>query len=207
MRYLNDEWTEVQLIVRSDGLLIDDIAKNILISNGAYQDVKLGGFVISKGGMPWFYSVFLPAHELIVLPISVPYNPEWYSPPSPPVAFDNIPTVFHGFPHSENMMISYFITPECMNPFLATWQEREKVWKAQDKIYTPENAVNDCWIFIATIGESIQMSYTRIDEANQRQARHAELQAIIDDVANESAYRVGIETGRIYSDHTHFKKI
>lgn len=50
---------------------------------------------------------------------------------------------------------------------------------------------------IATLRESIEMSYVMIDEANGRRASKAELEAIVDDKDGASALRVALEAGRL----------
>jgi hypothetical protein len=50
---------------------------------------------------------------------------------------------------------------------------------------------------IATLRESIEMSYVMIDEAHERRASKAELKVIVDDEHGASALRVALEAGRL----------
>jgi len=200
MSYLADEWTEALLIVRIDGEPIDDSTRLTLACSGAYEDCAIGGFVVEAGGMPVSYSVLLPLHNLVVLSVSVPYNPGWFGRPSPPPVFENLSADFSGYPH-DNSTIAYWFVRSDLKPFSATWCETE--WKAFGRSYSPDQALRDGWKVVSTLNEALQMTYTRIDEANRRRATHAELDAIALDEEGESALRVGIATGRIVVQELH----
>jgi hypothetical protein len=195
MPYLNDKWTEAQLIVRADGAPITEDARADLARSGAYEDHGVGGFVVEAGGMPVSYFVLLPLHNLVVLPVSVPYNPGWFSKPSPAPVFESLPAAFTGFPHGNSELAAYWFVRSGMKPFMATWCDNE--WRSSGQCFSPEQTVREGWIVLATISEAVQMNYVRIDEANLRRASHAELEAISLNKDGESALRVGVATGRI----------
>lgn len=196
-RYLAEEWTEVQIVVRKDGKPIDDTAHATLLASSAHFDRDLGLFVLEAGGMPMSYAVFLPAHELTVLPVSVPYNPTWFCEKSPYPKFDSLPLAFDGFPLKDDPpFIGYwFLRRGVRQPFLSMW--RDGRWSHPDGRKSPVEVVEEGWQLIATMRESLEMTYVRIDEANERRANRAELDAIIADADGASAMRVALEAGRL----------
>ncbi|HGO6075404.1 TPA: hypothetical protein ACK3Q6_008061 [Burkholderia cepacia] len=197
MRYLAEEWTEVQVIVRKDGRPIDGSAHAGLSSSGAHFDADLGLFVIEAGGMPASYAVFLPTHELTVLRLSVPYNPAWYSERSPYPKFEELPLVFTGHPIDDALpyIPHWFLRRGCKRPFLSSY--RDGGWSSDNGRVSPVDAVAQGWQVIATLRESIEMSYVMIDEAYARRASKAELKAIVQDEDGAAALRVAVEAGRL----------
>lgn len=196
-KYLAEEWTEVQIVVRADDMPIDSAAHANLLSSGAHFDADLSAFVIEAGGMPWSYSVFLPAHGLTVRPASVPYNPAWYGSKSPYPKFDDLPLVFSGHPlDGDPSFVAYwFLRRGVKQPFMSSW--RDGTWSSPVGRMSPDEAVSEGWQMIATMRESIEMSYVMIDEANERRASKAELKAIVEDDDGASALRVALEAGRL----------
>lgn len=193
--YLNDEWTEAQLITRTDGESICEEARSELARSGAYEDQAIGGFVVEAGGMPVSYCVLLPLHSLIVLSVSVPYNPAWFSSPSPPPVYESLPAEFTGYPHDISGVAAYWFVRSDQRPFMATWCGKE--WRSSGRHYSPDQVICEGWKVIATLSEALQMTYKRIDEAHLRRASHAELDAISLGEDGDSALRVGLATGRI----------
>ncbi|CAG9236008.1 hypothetical protein PSP6_690122 [Paraburkholderia tropica] len=196
-RYLAEEWTEVQIVVRKDGQPIDATAQAYLAAAGTHFDCDLGVFVREAGGLPLSYAAFLPMHELTVLSVSVPYNPAWYGKKSPYPKFDNLPPVFDGYPlKGEPSFVGYwFLRRGVSQPFMSMW--REGGWSQPDGRKSPGEVVAEGWQLIATMRESLEMTYVRIDEANERRAGSAELDAIIQDADGASAMRVALEAGRL----------
>lgn len=196
-KYLAKEWTEVQIVVRADDKPIDGSAHANLLASGAHFDADLGAFVVEAGGMPWSYSVFLPAHELTVRPVSVPYNPAWYGSKSPYPNFDDLPPVFSGYPlDGDPSFVAYwFLRPGVKQPFMSSWHDAS--WSNPTGRKSPDEAVAEGWQMIATLRESIEMSYVMIDEANARRASKAELEEIVADEDGASALRVALEAGRL----------
>lgn len=196
-KYLAEEWTEVQIVVRMDDQPIDDSARANLLASGAHFDSDLSVFVLEAGGMPWSYSAFLPAHELTVRQVSVPYNPSWYGSKSPYPKFDALPLVFGGHPlDGDPSFIAYwFLRRGVKQPFMSSW--RDGTWSSPAGRMSPDDVVADGWQMIATMRESIEMSYVMSDEANARKASKAELEAIVADEDGASALRVALEAGRL----------
>ncbi|CAG9183837.1 hypothetical protein LMG32289_05437 [Cupriavidus pampae] len=147
--------------------------------------------------MPWSFSAFLPAHQLTVRRVSVPYNPAWYGKRSAYPKFDELPLVFDGFPPNggASCVTYWFVRRADNQPFMSTWYEGS--WRTPNGQTSPADTVSEGWQMIASLRESLEMSYVMIDEANAGQASHGELNAIVDDTAGLSALRVALEAKRL----------
>ena len=196
-KYLAEEWTEVQMVVRKDGKPIDPTAQAYLDAAGTHFDCDLGAFVREAGGLPMSYAAFLPMHELTVLSVSVPYDPAWYGPKSPYPEFEELPPVFSGYPlDGDPSFIAYwFLRRGVARPFMSTWHKDN--WSSPDGPLSPAETVAQGWQMIATMRESLEMTYVRIDEAHERHASKAEVEAIVSDKDGASALRVALEAGRL----------
>lgn len=197
MTYLTDEWTEVQIVARKDGLPIDEVAHANLLDDGQHFDRDLGVFVLEAGGLPVSYAVFLPMHELCVFHASVPYNPAWFGPKSPYPVFEDVPLVFDGYPleRESTFAILWFLRRGDKQPFMANWSNG--IWHGVHGEHSPAAAVESGWQIIATPSEELGMSYVMIDEAHERRAKRAELDALSELLDGKAALRVALEAGRL----------
>ncbi|CEH39409.1 MULTISPECIES: hypothetical protein [Xanthomonas] len=196
-KYLAHEWTEVQIVVRTDGKPIDGTAHAYLLESGAHFDSDLQAFVLEAGGMPWSYLAFLPANELTVRRVSVPYDPAWYGSKSPYPTFDELPMVFSGYPldGDPTFVCYWFLRRGDHEPFMSTWSDGS--WSSAQGRISPSDAVAEGWHMIATMREIIEMTYVIIDEAHERRANKAELELIAAYEGRASALRVALEAGRL----------
>lgn len=190
----------VKLIRRRDGDSMSEHVRAWLASTGAYFDAKLDGFVSSGDGFPVSYAIFLPAHDLVVTDVTVDYNPEWFSPPSPAPVFERLSLPWDGCevktesgdPHS----IVWFRAESVKDgrPFLASWGNGN--WCVNGQNFGPNEVIAGGWTIIATVGECIQMGETRIDAAHAARLGKQAIEAIIEDLEG-TAFQVGIASGRL----------
>lgn len=152
--------------------------------------------------MPMSYAAFLPMNGLSVIAGSVPYNPCWFSPPSPAPRFSELLPWEGGAVVSskgEEFPFVYFMAPEINSYRLILPWWKDGKWNANGRIYGSE--ILGSWKVLATLQETKEMQESRIDDLYAEFASKARIKEVVDDLEG-AAILVALATNRIrQSDH------